>query len=439
MQMMFALKGDSANFNFEFRSFLSGIVVICYASSSLYAFQNWTLWNEVSEILKSSVLILLLSVLYVYANNFNFSRFAIIAGILIFVPADIIARYLVRRIFYKAGLFSSRVLIIGAGNAGELFAQKITSHKFMCSKILGFLDDDESKQNILISGLPVLGKLNDFENIQLQIKADEAVIAIPTASRQSIAKILSRIENNINYVKYIPDMYMLTTLSAIISNMDGMPVISARQGLLNPVNRIIKSFMDYFGRFLALILFSPLMIFAAIKIKLEDGGDIFFKHKRVGQDLKNFYVYKFRSMVSNAQEILKEMLKDENLKKEFSEAFKFKDDPRVTKTGKFLRKTSIDEMPQIFNVLRGEMSLVGPRPIVDEEVKKYYGYNTSKQIFHIKPGLTGFWQVSGRNDVKDYRSRIEFDLYYIHNWSVWLDVIIILRTVREVISGKGAY
>ena len=144
-------------------------------------------------------------------------------------------------------------------------------------------------------------------------------------------------------------------------------------------------------------------------------------------------------MVENAEEILQEMLKNDDLRREFEEAFKFKDDKRITPIGKFLRRTSLDELPQLFNVLKGEMSLTGPRPIVRKEIELYYGYKTAEQIFRVKPGMTGFWQVSGRNDVEDYGKRIDFDLYYIHNWSVWLDIIIMIRTFKAVLKGKGAY
>ena len=174
-------------------------------------------------------------------------------------------------------------------------------------------------------------------------------------------------------------------------------------------------------------------------VKHEDGGNVLFRHKRIGRELKPFYLYKFRTMVPNAEEILQEMLKDDKLRAEFEEAFKFKDDPRITPFGHFLRRTSLDELPQIFNVLRGEMSLTGPRPIVQKEIELYYGYRTARQIFHVKPGMTGFWQVSGRNDVKDYKQRIDYDLYYIHNWSIWLDIIIMLRTIKAVLKGTGAY
>ena len=181
------------------------------------------------------------------------------------------------------------------------------------------------------------------------------------------------------------------------------------------------------------------MLYAAWKIKRQDGGKIFFKHERIGQYLKPFKLFKFRTMVENAEEILQEMLKNDDLRREFEEAFKFKDDKRITPIGKFLRRTSLDELPQLFNVLKGEMSLTGPRPIVRKEIELYYGYKTAEQIFRVKPGMTGFWQVSGRNDVEDYGKRIDFDLYYIHNWSVWLDIIIMIRTFNAVLKGKGAY
>jgi undecaprenyl-phosphate galactose phosphotransferase len=201
---------------------------------------------------------------------------------------------------------------------------------------------------------------------------------------------------------------------------------------------MIKAFMDYSGAILALILFSPVFLYVAWKIKKDDGGDVFFKHRRVGQDLFSLGVYKFRSMVLDAENMLKEMLKDEGLRREYEIAFKFKDDPRITKVGHFLRKSSLDELPQLFNVLKGEMSLVGPRPIVKREIELYYGEKIARQIMYVKPGITGLWQVSGRNDIS-YEERIKLDLYYIHNWSPWLDIVILFRTIHALLYATGAY
>ena len=424
---------------FEARAFLTGTMTAFFIFDSLYGFRNWTFLEETKAILRSGLMILLVSALFIYATRVKFPFAFMLVTLAAFLAISLTVRYFFRRVLFSLGLLYKSVIILGAGNAGELFANSIISSPFIVRRVEGFLDDDDDKQGKLISGIPVLGKLTDFEQIQSELHADEAVIAIPTASRKTLAGTLNVVEDFVDRVLYIPDMYMLTTMSATTSNIDGLPIITASQGLLNPMNRFIKNIVDYAGGFAALILASPIMIYSAWKIKQNDGGQILFRHKRVGQELKDFWLYKFRTMVPNAEEILKEMLKDEKLRAEFEEAFKFKNDPRVTEIGKFLRRTSLDELPQIFNVLKGEMSLVGPRPIVQKEIELYYGYRTARQIFHVKPGMTGYWQISGRNDVDDYKQRIDFDLYYIHNWSIWLDIVIMLRTVREVFRGRGAY
>ena len=425
--------------SFQVLASLTGIVTAFYIFSSMYGFENWTFWDETKQCMRSLLYAFLVSIMFLYAERNTIHFFRLILAFVMFLPLCLAVRYVFRRILFGLGLLSTKVIILGAEKAGEIFARNIISSPFTVRKVLGFLDDDESKQGKTVSGLPVLGKLSDFERIQASLHADEAVIAIPTASRRELSGMLSRAEELAGKVLYIPDMYMLNTMSSEMRSIGGMPIISASQGLLNPVNRFIKAIIDYAGGFIALCLLSPFMIYVAWRVKREDGGRVFFLHKRIGQDLKPFNVYKFRTMVENAEEILQEMLKDENLRREFEEAFKFKDDKRITKIGHVLRRTSLDELPQLFNVLRGEMSLVGPRPIVQKEIDLYYGYNTARQIFRVKPGMTGYWQVSGRNDVEDYQQRIDFDLYYIHNWSVWLDIIIMIRTVNEVINGSGAY
>ena len=424
---------------FENNIFLAGIMLVFFLFNKLYGFYIWTFWDETEAVMHSVLMIFLVSALFIYTSRIDLPFIYLAVCIVVFMPLTLAVRYFFRRIFFAMGLLSTTVIILGAGNAGKLFAENIASSPFISRKVIAFLDDDPAKQGKIISGVPVLGTLSDFELIQSELNTDEAIIAISTASREKLAEILDKVEEHIGRVMYIPDMYMLSTYTANIRSIDGLPVISATQGLLNPVNRFIKSVMNYAGGLIALILASPIMLIAAVKIKREDKGPVFFRHRRVGQNLEPFRMFKFRTMVPNAEKILDEMLKDEKLKKEFDEAFKFKDDPRVTKFGKILRRTSLDELPQIFNVLRGEMSLVGPRPIVQDEVNRFYGKRTAMQIFHVKPGMTGYWQISGRNDVKDYAQRIDFDLYYIHNWSIWMDIIIMLRTIKVIITGKGAY
>jgi len=181
------------------------------------------------------------------------------------------------------------------------------------------------------------------------------------------------------------------------------------------------------------------MILIAVAIKLTDGGSIFFKHERIGFRGRKFKVLKFRSMYPDADKRLKEILeKDPKAKEEWEKTFKLKNDPRVTPIGKFLRKTSLDELPQFFNVLKGDMSIVGPRPVVEEELKKYY--REKAEIYKsVKPGITGYWQVEGRSDVEDYEERVRMDEWYVKNQSFWLDIKIILKTIKVMLTGKGAY
>jgi len=200
-----------------------------------------------------------------------------------------------------------------------------------------------------------------------------------------------------------------------------------------------KRGFDIIFSLFALIVSLPIAIPIMIAIKLTDRGPIFYKQKRVGYQGKEFYIYKFRSMYPDADKRLKEILeKDPEAKKEWEKTFKLKNDPRITKIGKFLRKTSLDELPQFINVLKGEMSVVGPRPVIKEELEKYYK-NRAKQYISVKPGITGYWQVESRSNIDNYRQRVAMDVWYIKNKSIWHDIKIIVKTVKVMITGKGAY
>ena len=200
----------------------------------------------------------------------------------------------------------------------------------------------------------------------------------------------------------------------------------------------LKAVFDYALTVVGTLCISPLLVYVAYRIKKEDPGPVFFAHTRVGKDGKPFPCYKFRSMVTNSQEMLQKYLSENPAaREEWERDFKLKEDPRITPIGKVLRRTSLDELPQIFNVLRGEMSLVGPRPVVQEELDKYYG-ETAKLYCTVKPGITGLWQVSGRSDL-GYDERVALDAAYIHNRSLWGDIVILWKTIGVVLMKKGAY
>ncbi len=200
-----------------------------------------------------------------------------------------------------------------------------------------------------------------------------------------------------------------------------------------------KRTFDIVFSLFVIIITLPITVPIAIAIKLTDGGSVFYKHTRIGYKGKKFEVIKFRSMYMDADKRLKDILEnDSKAREEWEKTFKLKNDPRVTPIGKFLRKTSLDELPQFLNVLKGDMSVVGPRPVVEEELKKYYKEN-AEVYMSVKPGITGYWQVEGRSDIEDYQERVKMDVWYVKNMNFWLDLKIILKTIWVMIKGKGAY
>lgn len=202
---------------------------------------------------------------------------------------------------------------------------------------------------------------------------------------------------------------------------------------------MLKRIFDILFSIFAIILTSPIFIIVSILIKITDNGNIFYGHTRVGKNCHKFKVFKFRSMYKNADQKLTELLeKDNNLKDEWEKTFKLKNDPRITPIGKFLRKTSLDELPQFFNVILGNMSVVGPRPVVSKELEIYYK-EKAKMYCSVKPGITGYWQVEARSDSENYEQRINMDEWYINNQSLWLDIKIIFKTIQVMFTGKGAY
>jgi Undecaprenyl-phosphate galactose phosphotransferase WbaP len=222
-----------------------------------------------------------------------------------------------------------------------------------------------------------------------------------------------------------------------VHDFDGVLGLVTTNRLKMPWNLQIKRIMDLSIVIVGGILILPFLLFVALLIKIDSPGPVLFRHKRHGMNGKYFYAYKFRSMVADSQKQLEKLLEsDTEIEKEWKTYHKLANDPRVTRIGRILRRTSIDEFPQLLNILKGEMTLVGPRPIVDAEVEKY-GEDYSR-IFSIKPGLTGLWQVSGRSNT-NYEERIVYDTFYLQSWSIWMDLWVIFKTFGAVVQGRGAY
>ena len=330
-----------------------------------------------------------------------------------------------------------RILVIGTGDTAKQFRNLIKIHHSSMYDILGFVyvggDQNIPQEQIVCNYEEILDFIKN-ESIE------EVIVALPGANLKDVSwrKISDDLDGKIKKLKFIPDSSGIFNLNSQIQDYDGLLLITATHQIHSKFRNVIKRIMDIFLSFAGLFILGILILIFYKKIK-KDGGPIFFKHSRIGRDLKEFKIYKFRTMYVDAEERLQEMLKDEKKREEYYNNFKLKDDPRITPIGKFLRESSLDEFPQFINVLKGEMSLVGPRPIVKKELEMYYSGKIGKKVFQIKPGITGMWQSHGRSDVEDYGERIASDLYYIRNWSLWLDIVLLLQTIKYVLNRKGAY
>jgi Undecaprenyl-phosphate galactose phosphotransferase WbaP len=300
------------------------------------------------------------------------------------------------------------------------------------------LDDDPAKQSTTVAGLAVTGPV--IESAARLAGAQglrHAVLAMPGLPPDRLSRLLDDLGDHMRHVYIAPAMPGSPDVMAEARQFANTMVLEVHQNLLQPSARVIKRGLDLLLVGCGLLLFCWLFAGLALAVKATSRGPVFYGQQRVGRGRRHFMAWKFRSMVADADaQLAAHLAAHPELRAEWERDHKLKDDPRVTWIGRLLRRTSLDELPQLWNVLRGEMSLVGPRPIVDDEVAKY---GERFALFcKVRPGLSGLWQVSGRSDTT-YAERVALDCYYVRNWSVWLDLVIIARTVRVVLFGKGAY
>lgn len=347
-------------------------------------------------------------------------------------------RYILRRVVNQTGIYRRKLLILGAGKTAELFLKSLHGGSSYGFEIVGFLDD-APKSDTIPNECPILGGFKDLERIVSEHHIDAITIAAPGLPEKDLKELANRAMLLTKRLVIIPNLVGLPLGNVQIENFmdERLPVLRLENNLANMWNRFLKRTFDIIATSIGLILLSPFFLIVGVMIKFTSPGPVVFAHKRLGRNGKHFPCYKFRSMVQNSQEVLEAYLySNREAQKEWNENFKLKNDPRITKVGAFLRKTSLDELPQLWNVLVGDMSLVGPRPIIDAEVEKYGIY--IDDFYMVRPGITGLWQVSGRSDTT-YEERVQMDSWYVRNWSVWLDLIYLLRTVSIVLLRKGAY
>ena len=347
-------------------------------------------------------------------------------------------RYIFKKLLEKSNLMQIPVLIIGAGKTAEILVRGISQDAGLGYKIIGFLEDNEIESTLLQKYL-LLGGFEDAEAVIRKTGVQRVIIAAPGLEQEKLTSLIYRVQPLVKSLGIIPNLVGVPMGDIEVESLfdERLMLLRITNNLAKPLNRFIKIVFDYTLTIFGTIAISPILLAVAIWIYKDSPGPVIFKHTRIGKDGKPFPCYKFRSMCVDAKEKLAELLeKDPEARAEWERDFKLKNDPRITKSGAFLRKTSLDELPQIFNVLRGEMSLVGPRPIIQEELERY-GEHAADYLM-VKPGITGMWQVSGRSDI-DYAERVSLDSWYVRNWSVWIDILLLWRTIKVVAGRKGAY
>ena len=321
------------------------------------------------------------------------------------------------------------VLILGAGVVGRDIEEELKKYEEQI-QIVGFLDDDPVKQK---ESENVLGGLGDVRAVTQQRHVDEVVLALPLRAHEKMNQIILALFDLPVRIRIVPDYFQWTLHHADVEDFSGIPMLDVRAPALSDNQRMVKRFFDLIFTCLLLIPALPFMALISLAIWLDDGFPILFQQKRVGENGRLFHVYKFRTMVKNAED-LRHLV--EQVYEKGNAIHKRQGDPRITRVGRFLRRWSLDELPQFFNVLRGSMSLVGPRPELPYLVEKYQPWQRKR--FTVPQGITGWWQIHGRSD-KPMHLHTEDDLYYIQNYSIWLDVQILIQTFWIVLRGKGAY
>jgi Undecaprenyl-phosphate galactose phosphotransferase WbaP len=336
----------------------------------------------------------------------------------------------------KTSLSGIPAVIYGGGKMGRLVVDRLLNSK-KTGYIPALILDDDPSCGDEYRGIPIIHDTGAGLQLVKTYNLKMAIVAMPNLDHKQLTRLINFSVSAFRYNVHIPDFFSLNNVWMSVRDFDGILGFATSHHLKMFWNLAMKRFMDLFIVGIGGLIILPFLLIIALSVKLGSRGPVLYGHSRLGLDGNPFKALKFRSMVVDADKKLESLLaSDPRLKEEWEANQKLKADPRVTAIGRILRRTSFDEFPQLLNILKGEMSLVGPRPITEEEIEKY-GENYLR-IFSVKPGLTGLWQVSGRSDT-DYTERVSYDTYYLQSWSVWLDLWILYRTPGAILKGKGAY
>ena len=381
----------------------------------------------------ASVLLLYLAKISTTASRTYLVIFAVLVLLYLYI-----GRYVMLKLFKRYNYFHEPVVLIGAGKTAECVLRFFASDIGYRYNIIGIIDDDPISKKIA-SQYRYLGTFEQAEKLVRRIGISTVIITAPGLSRDRLAALISQLQPHVRNIAFVPDLIgtPMANMRMDVLFSEEILLMSLKNNLARRGNIFGKRLFDLVTTILGSIVLLPFLLGLALLVAVDNRGRVIFAHRRVGRNGKEFNCYKFQTMVPDAQEKLQEYLaQNPEARKEWEENFKLTNDPRVTKLGAFLRKTSLDELPQIWNVIIGDMSLVGPRPIVRDEVPRYH--ENIREYYQVRPGITGMWQASGRSDTT-YEERVAMDTWYVRNWSIWVDLMYLFKTFKAVLVGKGAY
>lgn len=431
--------------NLTFTGF-SIIFIFIFQNNYLYKINVFlTRAPQITALMKSFLYCTILLIIFSFVIKFSMllsSRVFMLCFLIIGFFGVSTIRLLILKPFYMHFtkiLSNSNVLIIGAGKSGRLLAEKLIFENFYGVKIVGFLDDKIETGTDVFKEIICVGKLDDLKSIVKEMKVDEIIIAIDNIGYEKLMRLIDRCNELEKSVKLTSELFNIVPEKIVTESYSGIPVVDLSPKINRSLNYIYKRSFDYAAAAIGIIVLSPVFFIIAILVKLSSPGNVFFTQVRIGKDGKPFEFYKFRSMYINSdsdksrESEMKNFIKNNGSACGYST--KIINENNITPVGKILRKTSLDELPQLFNVLLGNMSLVGPRPCLPYEYETFDEWHKRRHI--VLPGCTGVWQVSGRSTVS-FKDSVVLDLYYINNMTPWLDMQLIFKTFPVMLFGRGA-
>ena len=427
--LMNVLPGLSVPLSFDSfaqRYYLLVVYVLVFAYEGLYS-KRLVLWEEVRRILRGTAIATVLLILALYVTKaYVLSRSVVLLAMLLSFIVLPVARTLAKQLVIALRLWSKPILIVGSDRNAQVLQSELTRNWRLGYRVAGVVEPTKVDE---------MGP-DAVRSLLRSHRAESFVLSDASVGRSTAAKLLQSDRSPSDELLILLDSSTLQSSGVEVEQLESLLLMKYRYNLLQPVNFILKRALDIVVTSVLLAVLLPLLVVLAVLVKASSPGSVFFAQERIGKAGRRFRCLKFRTMLQDADRRLEELLAaDPATRQEWMRYSRITNDPRVTRGGRWLRRLSLDEWPQLWNVLKGEMSLVGPRPYMPREIEKIGSF--MDVITRVRPGLTGLWQVSGRNELL-FEERLLLDEHYVKNWSLWMDIVIMMRTLRAVVRGEGA-